>query len=168
ARRGPASGSAFLRPEAPRLGDAAFRAQREAREHAELALRRLAAQAHGEALTRLLAAWQQRDAAALPGAAELGARVAASARTAWSQALAQPAGEPAAEALLRLEMAAEVPTPAEHLSARRLLQLTLLTRRQDPGPAQTWVQDVARVLHGRAQETDQRRLQQVMKVLLRA
>jgi len=35
--------------EAPRLGDAAFRAQRDALEHAQHALKKLAAQAHGEA-----------------------------------------------------------------------------------------------------------------------
>jgi ATP-dependent RNA helicase SUPV3L1/SUV3 len=45
----------------PRLGDAAFRAQREAMERAEMSLRKLAAQAHGETLTRLLTAWQDRQ-----------------------------------------------------------------------------------------------------------
>src|SRR5690606_32591400 len=45
----------------PRLGDAAFRAQRDAQERAEAALRKLAAQAHGEALTQLMTAWQQRS-----------------------------------------------------------------------------------------------------------
>ena len=44
----------------PRLGDVAFRAQREALEHAQLALKKLAAQAHGEALTQLMTAWEQR------------------------------------------------------------------------------------------------------------
>ena len=42
----------------PRLGDTAFRAQRDAMEHAQLALKKLAAQAHGEALTQLLTAWE--------------------------------------------------------------------------------------------------------------
>src|SRR5690606_34344740 len=52
------------RPErGPRLGDAAFRAQREAVEQAQMALRKLAAQAHGEALGQLMQAWEQRDAA---------------------------------------------------------------------------------------------------------
>ena len=60
----------------------------------------------------------------------------------WEQ---HPPGD-ASEALLRLEIAAEVPTPAEQLSARRMLQLQLLTRRNDPSPAQTWGQDTARVL----------------------
>ncbi|QJW84191.1 DUF349 domain-containing protein [Ramlibacter terrae] len=46
----------------PRLGDAAFRAQRDALEHAQATLRKLAAQAHGEALTQLLTAWEQRAA----------------------------------------------------------------------------------------------------------
>jgi hypothetical protein len=64
----------------------------------------------------------------------------------WVQALSAAPGGDAGEALLRLEMAAELPTPAEHLNARRALQLQLLTRRNDPAPAQTWGQDTARVL----------------------
>ena len=68
---------------------------------------------------------------------------------------------------MRLELAAEVPTPAEQLDARRALQLQLLTRRNDPPPAQTWGQDVARVLHASWNETEARRLQNVLKQLLR-
>ncbi len=151
----------------PRLGDAAFRAQRDALEHAQNALKKLAAQAHGEALTQLLAAWEQRDAARLPTAAELGGRVTPAVRTLWSQALSAPAGGDAAEALLRLEMAAEVPTPAEQLEARRALQLQLLTRRNEAPPAQTWGQDTARVLAGAHEAGQARRLQQALKTLLR-
>lgn len=151
----------------PRLGDAAFRAQREALEHAQLALKKLAAQAHGESLTHLLAAWEQRDAAQLPSAQELGSRVAASVRTLWTQALAGAAAGEAGASLLRLEIAAEVPTPADQLEARRALQLQLLTRRNDPAPAQTWGQDVARVLATAYDANQARRLQQVLKVLMR-
>ncbi len=151
----------------PRLGDAAFRAQREAMEHAQLALKKLAAQAHGEALTQLLTAWEKRDAALLPSTQELGGRVAAGVRAAWSQALSAPAAGDAAEALLRLEMAAEAPTPAEHIGARRMLQLQLLTRRNDPAPAQTWGQDAARVLASANDAASARRLQNVLKILLR-
>ncbi len=151
----------------PRLGDTAFRAQREAMEHAQLALKKLAAQAHGEALTQLLTAWEKRDAALVPGAQELGSGVTASVRSAWTQALsAAPKGD-ASEAMLRLEMAAEAPTPAEHIAARRMLQLQLLTRRNDPAPAQTWGQDVARVLAGPSDAASARRLQNVLKTLLR-
>jgi hypothetical protein len=39
--------------------------------------------------------------------------------------------------LLRLEMAADVPSPAAQVNARRALQLQMLTRRNDPAPAQT-------------------------------
>jgi hypothetical protein len=88
-------------------------------------------------------------------------------RGAWSQALSAPATDDAAEALLRLEMAAEAPTPAEHISARRMLQLQLLTRRNDPAPAQTWGQDVARVLSSAIDAASARRLQNVLKTLLR-
>ena len=151
----------------PRLGDTAFRAQRDAMEHAQLALKKLAAQAHGEALTQLLTAWEKRDAALLPSTQELGGRVAAAVRGAWSQALSAPAAGDAAEALLRLEIAAEVPTPAEHIAARRMLQLQLLTRRNDPAPAQTWGQDAARVLASAHDGVSARRLQNVLKTLLR-
>jgi hypothetical protein len=153
--------------EAPRLGDTAFRAQRDALEQAQFALRKLAAQAHGEALTQLLAAWEHRDAAQVPSAQELGQRVAAATRSAWTKALGQaPAGD-AATALLRLEMASEMPTPAEHLSARRMLQLQLLTKRNDPAPAQTWGQDAATVLASGFDASNARRLQNVLKVLLK-
>jgi ATP-dependent RNA helicase SUPV3L1/SUV3 len=152
---------------APRLGDAAFRAQRNAVEHAEAALRKLAAQAHGEVLTQLLKSWEDRDAAALPTAQALGGRVNAATRAAWHQSVSGAATTLAPETLLRLEMAAEVPTPAEHLSARRMLQLQLLTRRNDPAPADTWAQDVAKVLGAGFDTATGKRLQTVLKVVLK-
>ena len=155
------------RRDTPRLGDAAFRAQRDALEHAQVALRKLAAQAHGEALTQVLAAWEQRDAARLPTVAELGGRTTAAMRALWAQSVAAAPGAVQDEALLRLEMAAEVPTPAEQLPARRALQLQLLTRRNEPAPAQTWGQDVARVLGSPYEAAQARRLQQALKALLR-
>jgi hypothetical protein len=153
----------------PRLGDAAFRAQRDALERAEFALKKLAAQAHGEALTQLLTAWEKRDAALVPSAQELGPRVAAPVRSSWIAALgAEPKADAAvAQSLLRLEMAAELPTPAEHLGERRMLQLQLLTQRRDPGPAQTWGQDAARVLASPFDEARARRVQNVLKALLK-
>ncbi|MEX1167445.1 MAG: DUF349 domain-containing protein [Hydrogenophaga sp.] len=154
-------------PMPPRLGDAAFRAQRNAVEHAEAALRKLAAQAHGEVLTHLLKAWEDRNAEALPAAQALGGRVNAAARAAWSQSVSGAATALPAETLLRLEMAAEVPTPAEHLSARRMLQLQLLTRRNDPAPADTWTQDVAKVLSAGFDAANAKRLQTVLKVMLK-
>ena len=151
----------------PRLGDAAFRAQRDALERAQLALRKLASQAHGEALTQLLGAWEKRDPALVPNAQELGARVNPAARASWVQALGAVSGTDAQTALLRLEMAAEVPTPAEHLDARRMFQLQLLTRRNDPPPAQTWTRDVGQVLAGTFDERNEHRLRNVLKVLLK-
>jgi ATP-dependent RNA helicase SUPV3L1/SUV3 len=155
----------------PRLGDAAFRAQRQAIEQADLALRKLAAQAHGEVLTQLITAWEKRDTALVPNAQALGTKAAVAARPAWVAALqATPSSGASAQAepsLLRLEMAAEVPTPAEQLAARRALQLQLLTRRNDPAPAATWAQDVAAVLAGAHEAGAARRLQAVLKVLLR-
>ena len=153
--------------DAPRLGDTAFRAQRDALEHAQFALRKLAAQAHGEALTQLLAAWEHRDAAQVPSVQDLGNQVNASTRTAWAKAVSQaPAGD-AGVALLRLEMASELPTPAEHLNARRALQLQLLTKRNDPPPTQTWGQDAAAVMGSAFDATVVRRFQNALKALLK-
>ncbi|MGI4777519.1 MAG: DUF349 domain-containing protein [Janthinobacterium lividum] len=157
----------------PRLGDTAFRAQREALERAELSLRKLAAQAHGEALTQLLGAWEKRDASQLPSVQELGRAVTPVVRTAWSQAVGSaPSGASAgnadvSEALLRLEMAAEVPTPADQIDARRALQLKLLTKRGDPAPAQTWGQDAGKVLATVHEANAARRFQNALKALLR-
>ena len=165
-----ADGRDFNRsPEAPRLGDAAFRAQRDALENAQFALKKLASRAHGEALVQLLAAWEKRDASLVPTAQDLGTRANAATRTAWVTALGQAPNDAkdASTPLLRLEMAAEVPTPAEHISARRMLQLQLLTKRNDPGPTQTWVQDAAAVLAGGYEPERARRVQNVLKVLLK-
>lgn len=151
----------------PRLGDAAFRAQRDALEHAQAALRKLAAQAHGEALTQLMTAWEQRSADQVPSAQELGRAVSPQVRQGWTQALGSGAGGDASEALLRLEIAADVPTPADQIAARRMLQLQLLTRRNDPSPQETWGADVAKVLATGYDAGAARRLQNALKALLR-
>jgi hypothetical protein len=184
AARGPREGGFFARQDdraprrdgsdspapwrdAPRLGDTAFRAQRDALEHAQFALRKLAAQAHGEALTQVLAAWEHRDAAQVPPVQELGNQVNAVTRSAWVKALTQAPTGDASVALLRLEMASELPTPAEHLNARRALQLQLLTKRNDPTPAQTWGQDAAVVLCSNFDASVVRRFQAALKALLK-
>jgi hypothetical protein len=135
-------------------------------------LRKLAAQAHGESLTKLLQAWSQRSSESMPTVQELGSRVTPAMRILWSQTIstapvADASSEALRTALLRLEMAAEVPTPAEDLEARRALQLQLLTRRNDPSPVQTWGQDVARVFASPWDEAQSRRLQHALKVLIR-
>jgi hypothetical protein len=158
----------FREDRGPRLGDAAFRAQREALERAEMSLRKLAMQAHGESLGRLMSAWQERQAESLPTSQELGKAINAQARQAWVQAVSAEPQAPAANALLRLEMAAEVPSPADLLADRRAMQLQLLTQRNQPGPRETWTQDVAQVLSGPHDEAAARRLQNVLKNLLRS
>ena len=151
----------------PRLGDAAFRAQREAFESANMALKKLSMQAHGEVLTNLLSAWETRDPAQLPSAQDLGKLVSPAVRSSWVDAVGKPSGKDASESLLRLEMAAEVPTPAEHISARRMLQLQLLTKRNAPAPAETWGEDAAKVLAANFDTAYARRVQTVLKVLLK-
>ena len=166
---GDKAGDRFERPDrGPRLSDTAFRAQRDAMEHAEMALRKLAAQAHGESLTNLLAAWEKRQADLVPSAPDLGRNVNAAARAAWSQAVGQSPKASAGESILRLEMAAEVPTPAENLNERRALQLQLLTRKNQPGPEQTWALDVTAVLSSAHDPKVARRLQNALKNLLRS
>jgi len=151
----------------PRLGDAAFRAQRQALEQADIALKKLAAQAHGETLTHVLTAWEQRDAALLPPASELGARLGPAQRGQWVKALSSPAQGDAETALLRMEIAAELPSPAASLEARRQLQLVLLTRRNDAPPHQTWAHDAAQAMSSAFEPGQARRLQNALKVLLR-
>ena len=173
--RGDRSGDRFgdrpaFEDRGPRLGDAAFRAQRDALDAAQFALKKLAAAAHGEVLVQLLDAWQTRDAAKMPSAQDLGKQLPPTARSTWTAAItAAPAGKQADAdtALLRLEMAAELPTPAEHLAARRMLQLQLLTKRNDPAPAQTWAQDAAKVLASSFDDNAARRVQNALKVLLK-
>lgn len=160
-------GRDHFEPRSPRLGDAAFRAQRHALEQADAALRRLAMQAHGETLVHLLGAWEHRQADQLPPAKELGNRVTPAQRQSWTQALQAAPQAGADNALLRLEMAAEVPTPASHVDARRALQLQLLTKRHEAPPAQTWAQDVTAVLTAPYEPEAARRLQAVLKVLLK-
>ena len=151
----------------PRLGDAAFRAQREAFEAANQALKKLHVQAHGEVLTNVLTAWEKRDAALLPSAQDLGKVVSPAVLANWAKAITTPSGKDAAESLLRLEMAAEVPTPAEHISARRMLQLTLLTKRNAATPAESWADDTGKVMAADFDASNARRLQTVLKVLLK-
>ena len=151
----------------PRLGDAAFRAQREAFEAANQALKKLSVHAHGEVMTNLLTAWEKRDPAQLPAAQELGKQVTPAVRSSWVQALGAAPGKDASEALLRLEIAAELPTPAEHISARRMLQLQLLTKRNAPAPAETWGEDAAKVLAASFDAGNARRVQNALKALLK-
>ena len=136
-------------------------------ENAQAALRKFAAQAHGEVLTQLIEAWRTRDASAMPTAQALG-KAASPQRAHWAQAVQNEArSEGAAQALLRLEIAADLPTPAAQMPERRALQLQLLTRRHEPTPEQTWGADVARVLAAGHEEAQARRLQAVLKVLLK-
>ena len=154
-------------PRGPRLGEAAFRAQRFAIDNAQDALRRLAAQAHGEVLTQLLHAWEKRDPEQMPAAQAIGNKVNAAQRTQWTQAVGKTPSGDATQALLRMEMAADLPTPAAHMDARRALQLQLLTRRNDPSPQMTWAADAAQVLSSGYDESNGRRLQSALKVLLK-
>jgi hypothetical protein len=141
---------------------------RHAQDLAEQTMRKLSAQAHGEVLSHLIHAWKDRQPEKLPGAKELGARVAAGQRQAWQAALSSaPKEGQGSLALLRLEIAAEVPTPASHLEERRRMQLTLLTQRHQASPRETWAQDVAQVLAEPHAEDSARRLQAALKVFLR-
>jgi ATP-dependent RNA helicase SUPV3L1/SUV3 len=168
-RGGPRSDDRFA-DNGPRLSNTAYYAQRDAIERAQQSLKKLAAQAHGESLTQLLSAWEQRKPDAVPSAGELGRVVSPAARTAWMQSLGKtPSADAkaASTALLRIEMAAEVPTPAEHLNERRALQLQLLTKRNDPAPVDTWALDTTQVLASAHDAAAARRLQTALKALLR-
>ena len=125
-------------------------------------------QAHGEAVVQLLASWQMRDAEQMPTAAQLSKNLAPAVRSKWAASLMQaPAQTDAGEALLRLEIAADVPTPAEYLPARRQLQLQLLTQRNAATPAQTWGDDVAAILSSLHTEDKANRLKSALSKVLR-
>lgn len=153
----------------PRLSDEAFHVQRRAMEQAEIALKKLQMQAHGEALTHLLSAWETRDVDTLPSVSSLGKAVNSALRSQWLQALRQTAAsvEAASTALLRLELASGAPTPAEFLGDRRAFQLQLLTQRNAPSPQQTWGLDVATVLGASYDAVSAKRLQAALKTLLK-
>jgi hypothetical protein len=151
----------------PRLSDAAFRAQKQAFDAADMALRQLAMQAHGEVLTQVITAWEKRDANTLPATQALGSKVNASSRQAWVKAISQAPSLDAKNNLLRLEIATESPTPAALINERRALQLQMLTKRNEAAPIETWSQDVAAVMASDYNEENAKRLQNVLKVLLR-
>jgi len=112
-------------------------------------------------------AWEKRDAAQVPAAQAIGSKLNPAQRTQWAQAVSAEAKGEVVTPLLRLEVAADLPTPAAHMDARRALQLQMLTRRNDPSPQMTWAADAAQVLGGAYDETAARRLQAALKVLLK-
>jgi predicted secreted protein len=170
--RGFGAGEGAFAPRGPRLGDAAYRAQRQALEAAQSTMKKLSVMAHGEALSQLMAAWQSREPQKVPALKDLSPRLTAPQRQEMIQALAAVDATPkaqtlATESLLRLEIASGVPTPAHHLSERRALQLQLLTRRNDPLPEQTWVQDLSKLFKSEFDADKSTRLQNTLKVLLK-
>ena len=135
-------------------------------------MKKLSVMAHGEALSQLMAAWQSREPQKVPALKDLSPRLTAPQRQEMIQALAAVDATPkaqtlATESLLRLEIASGVPTPAHHLSERRALQLQLLTRRNDPLPEQTWVQDLSKLFKSEFDADKSTRLQNTLKVLLK-
>lgn len=121
-------------------------------------------------MTGLLGAWEKRDPELLPSAQALGKAVSAGVRAQWAKALREGAASGAEQALAgltRLEIGAELPTPAEHQAARRAMQLFLLTKRNDPPPAQTWPEDVGKLLACPYEAGMGARAQTVLKALLR-
>ena len=121
-------------------------------------------------VTGLLGAWEKRDPELLPSAQALGRAISAGARLQWAKALREGTasnGEQAMQCLTRLEFGAELPTPAEHQTARRAMQLFLLTQRNQPPPAQTWPEDIAKLLACPYEAGNAGRAQTVLKALLR-
>jgi len=125
--------------------------------------------AHGESLMQLMQAWEHREAERVPALKDLSSKLSPAERQLIVQSLqvTPKAQSQASTSILRLEMASEVPTPAQFLSDRRALQLQLLTRRNDPSPQQTWTRDVAQVLETSYDAGLAQRLQNTLKVLLK-
>lgn len=154
------------RGDGPRLGDAAFRAQRDALAKADHAMRHLAESSRLASFDQLLQAWASGDADAMPAATTLGKRMGTKDWQAWRLAVGQGGQSEQTDSLLRLEIAADVPSPANELSQRRMLQLGILTNKRDAPPQQTWAADVAKVLAGKHRADHAARLRQVLAKLL--
>lgn len=155
------------KPRAPRLSNAAFHAQKKAMANAQDALKNLSKQAHGAVLVQLLDAWKQRSTDAMPDASAF-KNLSGSQHKTWQGAIEQSAaGDASTDALLRLEVAADVPTPAAHHDARRAMQLKLLTERDRATPKETWKEDVTAVLAQAHDDDTSARLQNVLKKLLK-
>ncbi len=153
------------RDERLRLSRDTLDAARQARACAQKQLRALAAQAHGASVSQVLQAWHSRDSALLPRPVEAG-RLAPALPT-WTKALAQNSKgvqTAAQEALLQLEIATELPSPAAYQAARRMLQLKMLTQRGGPD-AHAWQQQVAHVLQSPHNEESATRLLAILKTL---
>jgi len=151
----------------PRLGDTAFRAQRNALEQAQQMLRKLNEQAHGDSINKVLDAWKNRDEQEIPSAKDLGPRVNSAQRLSWTKALSLSPKGTSDNHLIRLELATEIPTPARFLDSRRAFQLQLLTQRNAPGPKETWVEDIKGVLTSLYDEEAGLRFQKVLIRLLK-
>lgn len=158
-------------PRLPRLSNAAFHAQKAAMNNAQDALKNLSKQAHGAVLVQLLDAWKQRSTDAMPDAAAF-RNLSGAQHKSWQTAIDKARSDAAqttdaTDAILRLEVAAEVPTPAAHHDARRAMQLKLLTERDRATPKETWKEDVTAVLTQAHDDDTSARLQNVLKKLLK-
>lgn len=147
---------------------------RDARERAAKALKNLHSQAHGKSLQALLDAWQNRDVQTLPALTELSKRLKPAEYQLWQKTLAAPqnntganktaSGPSPEEALLQLEIAAELPSPAAHQTARRQMQLQLLTQRKHQDPdAGAWKNLVAQIFASPYSDENAQRLLAVLK-----
>jgi ATP-dependent RNA helicase SUPV3L1/SUV3 len=153
----------------PRLADSVFRSQKEASDQAKILLKQLSQQVHGQSFDILQEAWEKRDGTLLPTAQQFGVKAVTNlVRSNWLLALENkyPSKLDSETALLRLEIAADIPTQAEYQVARRQLQMQLLTKRNDPGPKETWTEDVANAISSKYTQKDGGRLSKAVKQLL--
>jgi hypothetical protein len=154
------------------LPPALQREMREAHDALHRRLRDLDAESRLGAVDVLLDAWRDRSLDKVGDrksfALSLGPKFKA-ALDAWLQAVCSPAkhsGERAQEALLRLEILCDLPSPAELQPARRLMQLKILAERSRPVLEAQWGREVEAVLGAAFEDAAARRLVTVLRKLL--
>jgi hypothetical protein len=145
----------------PRANPQLMQAQRKAHDAAHKKLHEIAQGKRGAAFDSLMKAWAARDAAQMPELSLLGLKLAKPQWQAWQQKLGAAASVKEADrdaALLKLEVAYEVDSPAEAQTARRMLQLSLLASRGRDALVSGWHEQVATVLGAPAEEAASARL----------
>jgi ATP-dependent RNA helicase SUPV3L1/SUV3 len=145
----------------PRANPQLVQAQRKAHDAAHKKLQELAQGKRGNAIAALTKAWAARDAALLPELSDLRFKLNKAQWQGWQQAIAVPAkADEAARdaALLKLEVAFELDSPAEAQTARRALQLSLLASRGRDALVASWPDQVATVFASASTEQAAARL----------
>ncbi|MDI9336249.1 MAG: hypothetical protein QM520_04385 [Gammaproteobacteria bacterium] len=135
---------------------------------AKKTLKELKQRVYGDLVQQIVDAWEQRNVELLPSLRDLGKQVNATMRSKWLDALSKVAHtEELGAWLLRLEVAADVPSPAEFVTQRRLLMLSNLSSKNKSPPSLTWAEDLAQVFLGTFNQRAGQRMVKILPALLK-